>query len=202
MDNRFLRILRQKDGSFILLMSMILLLVLLPALGILVDYNNMRMFVTDVKNVQDVAGISCISHGTGDTKNIGAFDKSKCDKSIKSIFDINMSQGNEDKKIGKIDFSKRYNEKDGARLSGLTTRPPDGKSFSDGQFNVRAQGKYNAQKGGHEAGYYCPIILHKKVLDLLHISYENADWDSAGKCIKIYIPSTSFSATYKVNEGK
>ena len=187
------KIKNEKKGSLILLMSMMMVLLLLPFLGIIVDYNNMRMFVTDVKNIQDVSGIACISHGTGNTSEIGAFDGAGCGKTITTIFKINT--GNEVSfRDSSFQFKPKYIDKNGTWFSGLHYE-----GISPGHFSIRAQGEKKTTNGNitYQAGKYCPIILHKKILDLLHVQIKNGEWD--GNCIKVYVPPTTFSATYKMN---
>lgn len=190
----FWKIKNEKKGSIILLMCMMMALLLLPLIGIIVDYNNMRMFVMDVKNIQDVSGIACISHGTGKTSEIGAFDGAGCGKTIETIFNINTGNQGVKFRDPSFEFKTKYNDPNGTYFNGIHYE-----GFSPGRFSIRAQGDLdpNGNKG-YLAGKYCPIILHKKVLDLLHVQIKDGEWE--GDCIKVFVPPTTFSATYKMNE--
>lgn len=86
--------LKDKKGSFTLLIVVIIMCVFIPMLGIMYDLTMMRIYRQDLRNIQEVSGIVCIPEADGLN---GAFQFGACQKAVQHYIQLNLGLAKSDK---------------------------------------------------------------------------------------------------------
>ena len=86
--------LKDKRGSFVLLVVVIIMCVFIPMLGIMYDLTMMRIYRQDLRNIQEVSGIVCIPEADGLN---GAFKLGACQRAVQHYIQVNLGLGKSDR---------------------------------------------------------------------------------------------------------
>lgn len=80
---KFKSLKKDKQGNVMILILAVVMCVMLPVIAVIYDIGQMRMYQQDVKNAQEIAGLSCIGVAGGSvegnsSQGAGGFSESKC----------------------------------------------------------------------------------------------------------------------------
>ena len=167
--------LKDKKGNVTIIIVSVMICFMFPMLAILYDLSQMRIAKQDIRNIQEIAGISCTSVSAGSRSSgagssggaIGAFDANKCRPAVEKAVRANLgfssttsSGPNAEQERSFFSEVKRFHNPQ-SRL-----RPCGGGSFSGGK-NL----KVSSPDGGKRVEIsvqgmcYYPIFLNSNLLN-------------------------------------
>lgn len=82
-------ILKEKKANITLITVGVVMFMFMPLMGVLYDISMARIYTQDLKNIQDISGIGCLSKGGGG-QNIGVMDPGTCGKLITNLVKENL----------------------------------------------------------------------------------------------------------------
>lgn len=82
-------ILKEKKANITLITVGVVMFMFMPLMGVLYDVSMARMYTQDLKNIQDISGIGCLSKG-GNGQNIGVMNPSTCSTLVTNLVKENL----------------------------------------------------------------------------------------------------------------